>query len=147
MITGVTRVFAVLGNPVDHSLSPAMQNAAFLALGLPAAYVALRCDTSDVPGLMRGLARANGGGNVTLPHKEAALEAVDRPRAFADAARACNTFWAEDGATIGDNTDVPGLLAALGRLSPPSGPWLIAGTGGGARGRAGGGRRGGRPLA
>ena len=49
------RVFALLGDPVDHSLSPLMQNAAFHALGLPAVYVALRCETADVPVLIRAL--------------------------------------------------------------------------------------------
>jgi shikimate dehydrogenase len=46
---------------------------------------------------------------------------------------ACNTFWCEDGTIIGDNTDVPGLLEALHQLDISSGPWFIAGTGGGAR--------------
>ena len=58
MIDGGTRVYALLGDPVAHSLSPAMQNAAFRALGLPAVYVPLRCELSAVPGLVRALAAA-----------------------------------------------------------------------------------------
>jgi len=104
VIDGSTRVFAILGDPVAHSLSPAMQNAAFRVLGLPAVYVALRCVPADVPGLMRALSRAGGGGNVTVPHKEVAAQAVDRRREIVDRIGACNTFWGEEGACVGDNT-------------------------------------------
>lgn len=133
MIKGPTRVFAILGDPVAHSLSPAMQNAAFRALGLPAVYVPLKCAAEDLPGLLRALSRAGGGGNVTVPHKETAAGAVDICRGFTETVEACNTFWGEDGQTIGDNTDVYGVLEALHQLEVPAAPWLIAGTGGAAR--------------
>jgi shikimate dehydrogenase len=136
VIDGSTRVFALLGDPVAHSLSPAMQNAAFRALGLRAVYVPLRCAEPDVPSLMRALTRAGGGGNVTVPHKESAARAVDRPSELASAVGACNVFWGDDGGVAGDNTDVPGLLDAIAPLRPPDGGWLIAGTGGGARAAA-----------
>ncbi|MBA3318580.1 MAG: shikimate dehydrogenase [Gemmatimonadales bacterium] len=136
MIDGNTRVFALLGDPVAHSLSPAMQNAAFRALGLRAVYVALRCAPDDVAPIIRALARAGGGGNVTIPHKEAAALAVDRRLDEAEQVGACNVFWSEQGAVVGSNTDVEGLLGALGPLDPPPGPWLIVGTGGGARAAA-----------
>ena len=77
MITGSTRVFAILGDPVAHSLSPVMHNAAFRALGIQAVYVPFACTAEDVPPLILALARAGGGGNVTVPHKEAAARAVD----------------------------------------------------------------------
>jgi shikimate dehydrogenase len=133
VISGKTRVFAILGEPVSHSLSPAMHNAAFRALGLDAAYVPLQCRADDIAALVGGLARAGGGGNVTVPHKEAAARVVDRLEARAAALGACNTFWAEDGRIAGDNTDVAGLLDALDRLAPPARGWLVAGTGGSAR--------------
>ncbi|MEO7987025.1 MAG: shikimate dehydrogenase [Gemmatimonadales bacterium] len=136
MIDGSTRVFAILGDPVAHSLSPTMHNAAFQALGLAAAYVPLRCAVQDVPQLMRALAMAGGGGNVTVPHKEVAARSVDGPSARVRLLGACNTFWADDGAVCGDNTDVAGVAAALDALEPPEGPWLILGTGGGARAAA-----------
>ena len=136
MIDGNTRVFALLGDPVAHSLSPAMQNAAFRALGLRAVYVALRCSTDDVAPLMRALARAGGGGNVTIPHKEAAALAVDRRLDEAAEVGACNVFWREEDAVAGGNTDVEGLLRAVEPLEPPPAPWLIVGTGGGARAAA-----------
>jgi shikimate dehydrogenase len=133
VISGDTRVFVILGDPVSHSLSPAMQNAAFRALGLPAVYVPLRCSAEDLPSLVRSVARAGGGGNITVPHKESAAKAMDVCRELAQTAEACNTFWSEEGRTVGDNTDVPGLLDALHQLEISRAPWLIAGTGGGAR--------------
>jgi len=133
VIDGATRVFALVGDPVAHSLSPAMHNAAFRALGLPGVYVALRCDPADLPPLMRALARAGGGGNVTVPHKEIAAGAVDRLLETAREVGACNTFWSRDSEVLGDNTDVAGVLSAVERLDPPPGPWLVVGTGGGAR--------------
>jgi shikimate dehydrogenase len=133
VISGHSRVLVILGDPVAHSLSPAMQNAAFRALGLPAVYVPLRCSSDDIPALIRAIGRAGGGGNVTVPHKEAAARAVDACRELAETVEACNTFWSEDGRTIGDNTDVPGILEALHQLEAPVAPWFIAGTGGGAR--------------
>jgi shikimate dehydrogenase len=136
VIDGSTRVFALLGDPVAHSLSPTMQNAAFRALGLRAVYVALRCVSDDVAPLIRALTRAGGGGNVTIPHKEIAALAVDRRLDDAGEVGACNVFWSEDAAVHGANTDVEGLLRALDPLEPPPGPWLIIGTGGGARAAA-----------
>jgi shikimate dehydrogenase len=133
VINGATRVFAILGDPVSHSLSPLMQNAAFRALGLPATYVPLRCSADDLSGLMHSLGRAGGGGNVTVPHKEVAAGAVDVCRQAAKTVESCNTFWNEDGQTIGDNTDVHGLMEALHQLEVSTAPWFIAGTGGGAR--------------
>ena len=64
--TARTRVFALLGNPVAHSLSPLMQNAAFLAAGIDAVYVALQPTAADVAHQMAALAGGGGGGNVTL---------------------------------------------------------------------------------
>jgi shikimate dehydrogenase len=133
VIDGSTRVFAILGDPVAHSLSPAMQNAAFRVLGLSAVYVALRCAADDVPLVMRALARAGGGGNVTVPHKEVAAAAADRCLPTVLRLGACNAFWGEQGAIVGDNTDVPGLLSALDALDAPGGTWMVIGTGGGAR--------------
>jgi shikimate dehydrogenase len=110
-----------------------MQNAAFRALGLPAVYVPLQCCADDLAPLLRAVARAGGGGNITVPHKELAARSVDVRRELGQIVEACNTFWREDDTTIGDNTDVPGLLEALHQLEIAREPWLIAGTGGGAR--------------
>jgi shikimate dehydrogenase len=133
VISGSSRVLAILGDPVAHSLSPAMQNAAFRALGLSAVYVPLRCSAEDLPPLLRAITRAGGGGNITVPHKELAARTVDSCRELAQTVEACNTFWSEDGRTVGDNTDVPGVVEALHQLEVSRAPWFIAGTGGGAR--------------
>jgi len=133
VIGGSTRVFAVLGDPVAHSLSPAMQNAAFRALGLDAVYVPLRATAEQIPAAIALLARSGGGGNVTVPHKSVAAGAVDRPSARVQRLGACNTFWASDGVLCGENTDVDGVLATLDELEAPTSAWLVAGTGGGAR--------------
>jgi shikimate dehydrogenase len=133
VITGSTRVFAILGNPVAHSLSPVMQNAAFRALGIHAAYVPFQCMAEDVAPLIQALAGSGGGGNVTVPYKEAAARAVDVCRDLAEVVGASNTFWGENGGSVGDNTDVRGVLEALHELDAPDAPWLIAGTGGAAR--------------
>ena len=133
MAGGSTRVFAVLGSPVDHSLSPAMHNAAFRALGVDAVYVALRCEAADLPAAMGVLAKSGGGGNVTLPHKEIAAAALSRRGELVERLGTCNTFWAVGIEITGDNTDVAGVLAALDQLEAPVSAWLLAGTGGGAR--------------
>ena len=131
--SAATRLFALLGDPVSHSLSPHFQNAALRAAGLDGAYLALRCAAGEVPGLVRGIALAGGGGNVTVPHKAVAAAAVDRRTDAVLRTGACNTFWAEDGEVWGDNTDVEGVRAAIRALvhtTPAS--VLLVGAGGAA---------------
>ena len=67
--TATTRLFALIGDPVDHSLSPVMQNAAFSALGIDAVYVAVRADHGAVPHLVQAFEAVGVAGNVTVPHK------------------------------------------------------------------------------
>lgn len=113
-ITASTRTLALLGDPVGHSLSPVLQNAAFQAAGVDGVYVAVGCAQEDLVGLMRGLARAGGGGNITLPHKEKAASMLDVPSDTVRRTGACNTFWGDDdGRLHGDNTDVDGVRRAL----------------------------------
>jgi shikimate dehydrogenase len=110
-----------------------MHTAAFRAAGLAAVYAAIRTGPDAVPLLMRALAEAGGGGNVTIPHKQTAAVAADELRGAGRTLRTSNTFWAEDGRLIGDNTDVAGVQAAVHELAVAGGPWLIVGTGGSAR--------------
>lgn len=133
---GGTRVFAILGNPVAHSLSPAIQTAALRAAGLDGRYVAIACQSEDVAPVMRTLARAGGGGNVTVPHKRRAAAALDDAAAAVERTGACNTFWGEGARIRGDNTDVEGARRAVRALlaGPARGARvLLAGAGGGAR--------------
>lgn len=135
-ISSTTRLLTLLGKPVAHSRSPTIQNAAFAAGGVDGVYVALECTTQDLPGVMGALARAGGGGNVTLPHKEKAAAVLD---VRSDAVRrtgACNTFWGEDGVIHGDNTDVEGFRRAFRKFmngSTRGQRVLLLGAGGAAR--------------
>lgn len=133
-----TRVFAVLGDPVSHSLSPIFQNAALRAEALDAVYIALRCSRAAAPTLVDALARGGGGGNVTLPHKQVVLRAIEAPTAAVDRTGACNTFWLEAGRVCGDNTDVAGFRAATQALmgSMTGARALLLGAGGAARAAA-----------
>jgi shikimate dehydrogenase len=112
-ITAETRVLTLLGDPVAHSASPEIQNAAFREAGVDGVYVAVRCAADDLSGFMHGLARAGGGGNITLPHKEKAAALVDMPSEAVRRTGACNTFWGVQGKVHGDNTDVDGFRRAL----------------------------------
>jgi shikimate dehydrogenase len=130
----VTRL-GVLGWPVAHSLSPAIQNAALSAAGLHGWRYQLLPAPPEVFGeLVRALPGAGfAGANVTIPHKAAALglagEATDRARAIG----AANTLTFGPGATIAaDNTDAPALVAAL-PLAIAGGSALVLGAGGSAR--------------
>ncbi|HLZ46127.1 MAG TPA: shikimate dehydrogenase [Gemmatimonadales bacterium] len=131
-----TRLFAVIGDPVAHSLSPAMHNAAFRALGLDAVYVALRVPATALPAFLAAQAAIGGAGNVTVPHKEAVEGSVARKTDVCKRVGACNTYWTEDGGLVGDNTDVPGVIAALEQLGAGTHKrerWMLVGTGGSAR--------------
>ncbi|MBR9990592.1 MAG: shikimate dehydrogenase [Gemmatimonadetes bacterium] len=124
----------LLGDPVAHSVSPIFQNAAIRDRNIDAVYTALPCDRQAVGPLIRALCRAGGGGNVTVPHKAAAAECIDRPTAAVTRTGACNTFWGVDGTVHGDNTDVAGFRhAALLLLPDLTGiSALIIGAGGAA---------------
>lgn len=134
--TASTRLIALLGDPVAHSLSPRFQNAAFQAAGVDGVYVALRCDAEHFAGLLEGIARSGGGGNVTLPHKERAASLVESATEAVRRTGACNTYWCESGRLCGDNTDVPGFQIAVQAIvgSPAGARVLLVGAGGAARG-------------
>ncbi|MDH3270491.1 MAG: shikimate dehydrogenase [Gemmatimonadota bacterium] len=136
-VTAKTRVLTLLGDPVAHSASPELQNAAFAATGVDGVYVAVRCAGDDLVGFMRGLARAGGGGNVTIPHKEKAASLLDVRSEAVRRTGACNTFWGDArGRVHGDNTDVEGFQRALRVFLEGSAQGirvLLLGAGGAAR--------------
>jgi len=133
-ISASTRLLAVIGDPVTHSLSPAMHNAAIRALGLDAVYVAIGTPAAALPPLLAALGAVGGAGNVTVPHKEAVERCLARKTDLCARVGACNTFWTEQGELVGDNTDVAGVLAGLKQLGVDgAGRWLLVGTGGAAR--------------
>ena len=135
-----TRLVGLIGWPIGHSVSPAMHNAAFAALGLDWRYVPLPVDPA-LPGAVgdavRGM-RAMGmsGINVTVPHKQAVLPFLDRIEPAAQAMRAVNTVIVQpDGSLAGDNTDAPGFVADLRAhgVEPAGRRVLVLGAGGSAR--------------
>lgn len=126
---------AVIGQPVSHSRSPAMQNAALEAVGLGGewTYEAIEVSAGELGDLVRSLPeRGFAGANVTIPHKEAALELADEASAAAREIGAANTLTFKGGRIAAENTDAPGFLAALPR-SPTRLDALVLGAGGSAR--------------
>jgi shikimate dehydrogenase len=125
----------VLGWPVAHSRSPAMQAAAFAALGLADwTYQRLPVPPELLAETVRALPGAGFvGANVTIPHKEAALALADEPDPAARAIGAANTLsFTAEGSIRAANTDAPGLVAAL-PFSPRGRTALVLGAGGSAR--------------
>jgi shikimate dehydrogenase len=130
-----TRLIALLGDPVSHSLSPAFQNAAIRAAGLNAVYLALHSDERSFATLLTSLARTGSAGNITVPHKQRAAALLEVSSSAVEKTGACNTFWLEGGRVHGDNTDVEGFAAAARSLigSPAGARVLVLGAGGAAR--------------
>ena len=130
-----TRVAGIIGWPVEHSLSPAMHNAAFAALGLNWTYVAFPVHPDRAERAIAGLAAAGCAGlNATIPHKVAALRAASSASEAAVAIGAANTLVPDgDGGFRADNTDAAGFCApsTSGRRStcPAPMPWSSAPAG------------------
>ena len=130
-----TQFCGVIGNPVEHSLSPAIHNAAFQALGINCVYLAWK--VAVIGDAIRGL-RALGnfrGASVTIPHKVSAVPFLDDLEPTARQIGAINTIVAENGRLIGYNTDATGALRALreGGVTLEGRRIILLGSGGAAR--------------
>lgn len=125
----------VIGNPVEHSLSPAIHNAAFQQLRLNLVYLAFRVET--IGEAIRGLRALGGfrGASVTIPHKVSSIPFLDEVDPTARHIGAINTIVAKQGTLIGYNTDATGALRALrGGVGPLAGKRIVmVGSGGAAR--------------
>jgi len=112
-IDAATQLCAVIGNPIEHSLSPAMHNAAFEASGLNYVYLAFRVE--DVAGCLAGMRALPSfrGLSVTIPHKMSVLPYLDEIEPMARHVGSVNTIAKENGKLIGSTTDGPGALRAL----------------------------------
>jgi shikimate dehydrogenase len=112
-IDTATQVCAVIGNPVAHSLSPAMHNAGFAASGLNYVYTAFHVE--DVGAALTGMRALRGfrGMSVTIPHKESIIACLDEVEPLALEVGSVNTVTSEDGRLIGSTTDGPGTLRAF----------------------------------
>ena len=137
----MVRTFAVIGDPINHSLSPAMHNAAFLEAGMDCTYIAYHVPRGDLPAGLDSL-RAAGieGYNVTIPHKVDIMEHLDSVSEECSLIGAANLVHDRDGRRRGFNTDMEGFLKPLiSRDVPLSGcRVLLLGAGGAARAGASG---------
>jgi len=136
IITGKTKLLAVIGDPIEHSLSPVMHNAAIKAMGVDYVYIPLAIKEKDI-----GIALATFRGinlegfNVTIPHKQTVMQFLENISPLAQRVGATNTVWRGQDGWHGTNTDVEGFLTPLKQLDRS---WseikpLVLGYGGAAR--------------
>ncbi|MEX2102609.1 MAG: hypothetical protein WD805_01500, partial [Gaiellaceae bacterium] len=131
MLTGGTTLVGLLGDPVSHSLSPLMQNAAFAARGLDWAYVPLHVEPERLEAAVAGLvALSFAGANVTTPHKTAVLAFCDELDESAERAGSVNTLVVRDGHVHGSTTDG---LAVVQKVDAEGKHILVLGAGGAAQ--------------
>jgi shikimate dehydrogenase len=135
-ITGTTNILGVIGNPIAHSLSPVIHNAAIESLGLDYRYVAFPVVPGQLPAALAGFAAIGVGGcSVTIPHKQAIMPLLTSITPLAQAVGAVNTIWHNETGWHGTNTDVAGFVQPLTAIEQD---WsqttvLILGNGGAAR--------------
>lgn len=137
-----TDIYGVIANPVAHSMSPAILNAAFRAAGVDAVYAPFKVEC-DVVEFVQAFRKLNVQGySVTLPHKQAIIGAMDEVDVMVEKVGALNTVVNREGGLFGTNTDVPGALGALADALADGGPGaemlsgkrvLLLGAGGAAR--------------
>jgi shikimate dehydrogenase len=135
-ITGTTRLCGLIGSPVAHTMSPAMHNAAFRALGLDYVYLPFRVAPEDLPDALDGLRALDARGfNVTMPHKATCIPFLDGLDAVAERIGAVNTVVNNGGELRGYNTDAEGFLRSLTERDIPLAHRnvVIIGAGGAAR--------------
>ncbi len=135
-VEGTTRVVGIFGDPVDHSLSPRMHNAAYAELGLDYVYVPLHTTESHLRRAVRAIHVLDlAGANVTIPFKRRVMRYLQRVTKTAAAIGAVNTVYCDGKGLVGDNTDAPGIVAALSAngFHPRRKRILIIGAGGSAR--------------
>ncbi|MBI4303161.1 MAG: shikimate dehydrogenase [Chloroflexi bacterium] len=137
VISGKTRVCGVIGDPVEHTMSPVMHNAAFQKTGLDYVYVAFRVKKEELGEAIHGM-RALGirGLNVTIPHKVEVMQFIDELDGLAEKIGAVNTISNDNGVLKGYNTDATGFLQALLEkgVEPKGKRVVILGAGGASRG-------------
>lgn len=136
-ITAKTKLCAVIGDPIEHSMSPLIQNAAFSDAKLDYTYVAFRVKGSQLEQAIAGMRAFNIAGlNVTIPHKVSVMQYLDKLDPLAEKIGAVNTIVNQDGVLTGHNTDAGGFMQALLEtgFKPKGKNVVILGAGGAARG-------------
>lgn len=136
-ISGKTKTVGLIGDPVSHSVSPQMHNAAFKKLDLDYCYIAMQVDKNDLKKALDGIRAENFAGvNVTVPHKEAVIPLLDEVTKLPRLIGAVNTIKNEGGKLIGYNTDGAGFIESLkedAKVDPKGKKVVLIGAGGGAK--------------
>ena len=135
MITSKTSFIALIGDPVSHSLSPIMQNAAFQYLGLDLIYIAIPCRNNDLELVLNSLKKINCKGlNITIPHKEKVYDLCSEISPIANKLKAINTLKLNSNKEwSATNTDVEGFIYPLKNLNLNNNQSIVIGSGGAAR--------------
>ena len=136
IISGKTRVCGIIGDPIEHSMSPAIHNAAFERIGVDYLYVPFRVKKEALGKAIAGMRALNIRGlSVTIPHKVAVIPFLDELDPLAERISAVNTIVNDDGVLKGYNTDAGGFLQALleGGVEPKGKNVVILGAGGASR--------------
>ena len=135
MITSKTSFIALIGNPVTHSLSPIMQNAALQYLGLDLIYIAIPCRDEDLTLVINSLKRINCIGlNITIPHKQKIFDLCSKVSPIASKLKAINTLKLDSNKEwSGTNTDVYGFVYPLKSMNLRKNHSIVLGSGGAAR--------------
>ena len=132
----MTKTFAVIGDPIDHSLSPNIHNAAFRALGLDCTYIAYRIPKGELKAGIESLKQIKiSGFNVTIPHKIEMMSLLDDASEECKIIGATNTVSNENGRLVGYNTDMDGFLEPIKKrnIGISGQDVLVLGAGGAAR--------------
>ena len=136
-ITGATQICGIIGDPIEHTMSPVMHNAAFRQLGIDCAYLPFRVGEEAVGRAIEGVKALNIRGlNVTIPHKTAVIPYLDGLDPMAERMGAVNTIVNDNGILTGYNTDAAGFLKALkeNKIEPRGANIVVLGAGGASRG-------------
>lgn len=136
-ITAKTKICMVIGDPIDHSLSPKMHNAGYIALSIESDYIYVACHVkvADIKQFIDGIRAMNiHGVSLTIPHKIAVMPYLDKIDEVAQKIGAVNTIVNENGMLTGYNTDWQGILIPLEKMTDLSGKSVaVLGAGGAAR--------------
>ena len=135
-ISGRTKICGIIGDPIEHTMSPVMHNAAFKNKGVDYVYLAFRVKKEELGKAIEGMRVLNIRGlNVTIPHKVAVIPFLDELDSLADKIGAINTIVNDNGVLRGYNTDATGFLQALRErgIEPKGKSVVILGAGGASR--------------
>ena len=135
-ISGKTRLCGIIGDPVEHTMSPVMHNAAFRQMGVDYLYVPFKVKQEELARAIDGVRALNIRGlNVTIPHKVTVIQFLDKLDHLAEKIGAVNTIVNDDGVLMGYNTDGAGFLQALLQkgIEPRGKNIVILGAGGASR--------------